>query len=235
MKYELEPYNRGVDNDELINDLKLAATEFNKTTLTIEEYDTIGKFHSTTFRRRFGSWINALRNAGLEIERKNQPITENDLFLNIENVWMNLGRQPKYCEMGKPLSKYSSGTYEYRFGSWRKALESFVKFINEEVQIQVKEEIYFVENDSTITKDDISLFKHKTKRNINWRLRFLVFRRDNFRCAIDGSSPATHPGITLHVDHIIPWDKGGETVLSNLQTLCSVCNIGKSNLDLIEN
>ena len=27
------------------------------------------------------------------------------------------------------------------------------------------------------------------------------------------------------------WAKGGETALENLQTLCSVCNIGKSDLE----
>ena len=37
--------------------------------------------------------------------------------------------------------------------------------------------------------------------------------------------------IILHVDHIKAWAKGGETVLENLQTLCSVCNIGKSDLE----
>ncbi|MFZ6816453.1 HNH endonuclease [Undibacterium sp. Rencai35W] len=29
---------------------------------------------------------------------------------------------------------------------------------------------------------------------------------------------------------MVPWSKGGETVLANLQTLCSVCNLGKSNV-----
>ena len=41
-------------------------------------------------------------------------------------------------------------------------------------------------------------------------------------------SPAKDPGVELHVDHIFPWSKGGETVLENLQTLCSRCNGGKS-------
>jgi len=36
--------------------------------------------------------------------------------------------------------------------------------------------------------------------------------------------------VTLHADHIKPWSKGGETVIENLQTLCSKCNIGKSDL-----
>ena len=43
-------------------------------------------------------------------------------------------------------------------------------------------------------------------------------------------SRAKGDNIELHIDHIIPWSKGGETVLENLQTLCSDCNLGKSNI-----
>jgi 5-methylcytosine-specific restriction endonuclease McrA len=57
-----------------------------------------------------------------------------------------------------------------------------------------------------------------------------VLQRDRFTCCACGASPALTPSIELHVDHIVPWSKGGETVLGNLQTLCSVCNLGKSNL-----
>ncbi|MBI5847426.1 MAG: HNH endonuclease [Nitrospirae bacterium] len=53
---------------------------------------------------------------------------------------------------------------------------------------------------------------------------------DRFTCRHCGASPAKMLGVELHVDHIIAWSKGGETVLSNLQTLCSKCNLGKSNL-----
>jgi len=38
-------------------------------------------------------------------------------------------------------------------------------------------------------------------------------------------------GVCLHVDHVKPWGKGGETVLENLQILCDVCNIGKSDVE----
>ena len=48
--------------------------------------------------------------------------------------------------------------------------------------------------------------------------------------AICGRSPAKDMNIELHVDHIMPYSKGGETVIENLQTLCSDCNLGKSNL-----
>jgi 5-methylcytosine-specific restriction endonuclease McrA len=65
---------------------------------------------------------------------------------------------------------------------------------------------------------------------VNWRLRYMILRRDNFRCVACGRSPATHPGTNLQIDHIIPWRAGGETEEKNLQTLCEMCNGGKSDL-----
>lgn len=71
---------------------------------------------------------------------------------------------------------------------------------------------------------------HTTSRSIGPRLRFQIFKRDNYRCCICGASPKIKDDIVLHVDHIIPWSKGGETLESNLQTLCSSCNLGKGNI-----
>ena len=50
-----------------------------------------------------------------------------------------------------------------------------------------------------------------------------------YKCCICGASPAKDPSVELHVDHIVPWSKGGETTIENLQTLCSRCNLGKSD------
>ena len=55
-----------------------------------------------------------------------------------------------------------------------------------------------------------------------------ILKRDNYRCVICGRGQKD--GVELHIDHIHPWSKGGETVFENLQTLCTVCNGGKSNL-----
>jgi len=30
-------------------------------------------------------------------------------------------------------------------------------------------------------------------------------------------------------DHIVPWSKGGKSVLENLQMLCTDCNLKKGN------
>lgn len=58
------------------------------------------------------------------------------------------------------------------------------------------------------------------------KMRHEVFKRDKYRCKECGS---TNKEGALHVDHIIPVSQGGMDELSNLQTLCSNCNIAKSN------
>lgn len=222
MKFKLNNYNRNISDEELVDDLKKVARSLNKNSVTRQEYDEGGICHSTTQIRRFGSWFNALKAAGLEESRTPPNVPEEVLFENLENVWIKLGRQPKYHEIAKPLSKYSVGTYENRFGGWRKALERFIDYVS----INSNQS-----NNGLTVGEESGLQKHKTPRTINWRLRFLVLKRDNFKCKNCGRAPAIDPGVILHVDHIKPWSKGGETILENLQTLCSKCNIGKSNLE----
>ena len=219
MKFQLEPHHRNTPNEELLSDLKQLAAQLGKTAVTIDEYNERGRFHSTTLSRRFGSWFKALDHAGLA-KTRNLHISNEQLFTNLVDVWTALGRQPKYQDLTSQTSKYSSGTYENRFGSWRRALEAFVRWADEGTA-QLAE-----------TPPRKRMSGHRTSRNINYRLRFLVMRRDNFKCRITGRSPATDPNVILEVDHIVPWDKGGETVMENLQTLAKDINVGKSNLDM---
>ena len=72
-------------------------------------------------------------------------------------------------------------------------------------------------------------YKHRTSRDPSMKLRFEILKRDNFKCCACGSSPAKDPAVELHIDHITPWSKGGETIEENLQILCSICNFGKGD------
>lgn len=232
MKFELEPDPRNISDNDLLNDIIRVSKLLDKKCITNYDYREYGEYGLTTIRRHFGLWSNAIKKAGLE-KTRNYNIPDEELFKNIEEIWIKLGRQPRSGDLEKPPSKYKQETYAYRFGSWRKALEKFVKYINQEEKPIVNKkssEFYDVKQ----LQEQPS--KHKTIRTISWRLRFIVMKRDNFRCCGSqtkqgcGWSPSTGTGRTLEVDHIIPWSKGGETVLDNLQTLCNVCNSGKSNL-----
>lgn len=223
MKFELEEFHYNISEEEMIADVGRVAERLKKNSVTMDEYKEFGKYSPSTLTRKMGSWFKILKKANMEMNRSPINISEEELFKNLEEVWIKLGKQPGWIETRKPLSKYSADTYANRFGSWRKALEKFVAYINNEENISSEEAIQKLKIEPST--------RHKTKRNINWRLRFVVMRRDNFKCKKCGRSPATDPQIILHVDHKKAWANGGETVLENLETLCSKCNIGKSNLE----
>ena len=61
-------------------------------------------------------------------------------------------------------------------------------------------------------------------------VRFDVLKRDR-KCVLCGAAPEIDSDVRLHVDHIVPRSKGGSNEMSNLQVLCSECNLGKSNRD----
>ena len=56
--------------------------------------------------------------------------------------------------------------------------------------------------------------------------RYAVLKRAGGRCQLCHTNERP-----LHVDHITPRSKGGANELTNLQALCSDCNLGKLNKD----
>ncbi len=226
MKFELNPFHRDTPSEVLLADLKRVAGELGQDTVSVSEYSQKGEFHPDTLIKRFGSWNRAVEQAQLT-KGMVFNLSDEDLFQNIEKVWVTLGRQPKATEVRRPLSNCSIRPYLTRFGSWHAALRCFVEYINQDkdrgdagtTELPVSPKV----------ADTATLPKRRTSREISHRLRFRILMRDGFRCRKCGSSPLNSPGIELHVDHILPWTKGGETVPDNLETKCATCNLGKGN------
>lgn len=213
MKFKIHKINKKIEITDLVSDL-IKVSELLGKAPTMAEYNSHGNFETSVFVRRFGSWNNALSRVGLNVN--NRQWTEIELLENIKSVWEQLGKQPTRRDMDKKeISKISSGAYLRVYKTWLNALLTFEKYMSNK------------NLDANIEESKVS---HKTTRDINLRLRYLILKRDNFKCCICGRSPATTPNLELHIDHIKPWSKGGETVIENLQTLCSDCNLGKSNL-----
>lgn len=226
--------DKEIKEDVLLADLVRVTKELNKQNISCNDYDKFGKYTYQTMRARFGSWNEAKQRAKLKVTKK-ADYTEKELFKNILELWTLLGRQPKYGEVISPNSKYHGSTYARKFGSWRSALEAFVEFINNEEKVVIesneKTNSKFIPiNTSEPNKTKKVVIRKRTTRNINLRLRFTILQRDNFSCNKCGRSPATDSSVILHVDHILPWSKGGETEIENLETLCKNCNLGKSNV-----
>lgn len=228
MKFELEESLRGAPDEELLEDMRRSAKSIGRDTITLAEYGEIGKTHPSTIQRRFGSWTKALKQAGLQPSRSKIGITDEELFENIKLLWTNLGRQPRYAEVKAPSSQFSAGTYENRFGSWSKALHEFVAWINSDSPDRPQQDIESGRG-SVDSSVKVGFEKRRTRREISDRQRFRILVRDGFRCKSCGASPLVQQGIELHVDHILPWSKGGETTDDNLETKCKQCNLGKGN------
>jgi len=214
----IRPSNAPVSNEEIINDLKAVAKELQKTTVTQKNYEANGNFDYTTVSRRFGTWNKALKEAGLSFSNESN-ISDERLYENILNLWQHFGRQPRRSDLTSEISSFSQSPYNRRFKTWTNSLQNFVNYANGE-DLELPNQI------EKNTKDKTK----KTGRDPSLRLRYKVLLRDNFTCKQCGASPAKDQNIELHIDHVIPWSKNGETTLENLQTLCSGCNLGKSNL-----
>lgn len=217
----------GIREDELLEDIRRSASEAGQSTITQTQYGRIGKCGANTVQRRFGSWQTALKLAGLNPSMSQYRIPDEDLFENLRAVWTSLGRQPTYSEMTEPSSAYSAKTYEQRFGSWSKALKAFVDWVNSDAEPARSVEADDPRGHSH--KPQIKACERRTKKHISERQRFRILQRDSVACKTCGASPAKQAGVELHVDHIVPWSKGGETTDDNLQTKCSRCNLGKGN------
>lgn len=205
-----------VADEELIADLKRVALNTGGNNVTQKVYADHGAFDCSTFIRRFSSWNKALETAGLPLSNE-VNVSDERLFENLLVLWQHLGRQPRRRELSSPPSRISQTPYNRRFGSWTSALHAFIEYAND----QGAEAPSQIESSSS---------RRQTGRDPSLRLRWRVLQRDHFTCCACGASPAITPGVDLHVDHVVPWSKGGDTVIENLQTLCSACNLGKSDV-----
>jgi len=207
--------NAPVSDKELLTDLKRVSEIAQTEKVTQKIYSEHGKHDASTVLRRFGTWNKALELVDLTISNESN-ITDEKLFENILLLWQHYGRQPRRAELALPPSTISQSAYRRRFTSWVSTLEHFVEYAHA--------------NDSTAPKTASSRGVRQTGRDPSLRLRFKVMLRDNFTRQHCGASPAKQLGVELHIDHIIPWMKGGETTIDNLKTLCLSCNLGKSNI-----
>lgn len=69
----------------------------------------------------------------------------------------------------------------------------------------------------------------KSQRQIDQRVAWQVFRRDNFKCVYCGADD-----VPLTVDHIVLWEHMGDTVPDNLNCSCKKCNKTRGSMDYDE-
>jgi hypothetical protein len=212
---------KALSDDELVAEMRRVAAGLGTDTLTAEAFDDTAAVSSAAIQSRFGSWKAGLERAGLRQSNLSHRWTEQDYFENLLRVWTLYGRAPKCSGMDRPPSKITAGAYKKRWGTWTKAQLAFIQSIEAQgATAKVR---------ASARTRTAAVLDPEDRHGIPLGLRYRVMKRDGFRCAICGVSPATTPGCVLHVDHVVPFSKGGKTVFDNLRTLCEPCNLGRGN------
>lgn len=117
---------------------------------------------------------------------------------------------------GKLYNKYHDNVYD------TDELEREVHDLMENEEVTDKKGIY----EYLLSGKDKSLAKKLSKRTFAKSDVRTAYERQGGICPICGQ----HFDIEeMHADHIMPWTKGGKTVVDNLQMLCSHCNATKSD------
>lgn len=221
------PENAEITKDELINELKRVSILLGTTCFSQKIFSEHSHICGSTISRKFGFFNKIMTEIGFTTPLKGRKYSDDERYENLLNVWTFYGRQPNYSEMKKEPSKVGPKAYVVRWGSWRNALLAFLDKINSDMSELNIEKENSKNDKQQQTKEKSTCIEHR--REIPVGLRFAVLKRDNYKCVLCGRSPSSTFGLELHIDHIIPFSKGGKTVENNLRALCSQCNIGKSD------
>jgi hypothetical protein len=220
-------FARSLTDEEIISEIRRVGQIVGDSPLTAEDLQQYASVGLGAIRGRFGTVREAIRAAGLSGSAHGRRYTDEECFENLLQVWTHLGRAPQYQEMKRPPSIVGPKAYIVRWKTWNRALHAFVQRVNSDNGGEEgREELAGVEHGpcgvkpSTTEEDD---------HNVRLGLRYKVLARDNFKCSLCGNSPAVDLRCRLHVDHILPWSKGGKTLAHNLRALCEQCNLGKGD------
>lgn len=209
----------GISSDDVIGAIQQLGTRLNRAP-TAPEMDAIGEYSTKVAQQRFGSWNNALQEAGYE-PHVIHGIPEPELLNEINRVIDQLGYVPskrifdRYC-------RFSAETYYRRYGTWGDALQA----AGHKPQSQSGGS-----SDLPRTKESTCL-----DYGPNWRTqRRRAIERDGHCCRTPGCEVTTEIhlerfGCGLAVHHIIPLrsyvDNRGNidyeraNALGNLVTVC---------------
>jgi len=220
----------------ILDELEKAAKHFNYFEFGYREFNEIADVSAGVVKKRFGTW-----GKGLEVLRKrlqekglnlsprphapNRVYSDKELFGEMGRIWQKVGQRPSKTEWEMSEPKFSYSNFKKRFGGWTNACLKFIEF---KMGADILADDFVLREKKDQHGSKIEYIKEKS-RDVPLGLRLKVLSRDNFRCIFCGKSPATDFGIKLHIDHVMPFSKGGHSVLDNLQTLCAECNLGKSN------
>lgn len=179
-----------------------------------------------------------------QISRVN--INKNNYFLYCQEI-SNIDKVGKYTNLHKSLNRKKLLSYEIKLFKKNtiKPTTQFVICVRLYCS-KINGSIYRSKYQEFYSEHILNLIKRLNNKNGNFyndkdiweslcrvergrvsnKMRFAIYKRDGYRCQICGKGQYFSD---LEIDHIKPIAKGGKSVYSNLQTLCSRCNKNKGD------
>jgi len=200
-----------VPDSELLTEIRRLSDESGEGP-TRAKMDTQGRFPASLIARRFGTWNDAIREAGLE-PAKRTSISNDELEYEFHRLRSSLGHVPSGVEM-EELGAFSKGVYNRRFGSWNEAVKSF------------GEEPRYTRDGDGEGVGYGTLWESRREE---------IIQRDEEECVVCGTSRENHQQEyrkDLHVHHIHPfideYERTGSYEIAhrseNLVTVCISCH-----------
>jgi hypothetical protein len=168
------------------------------------------------------SWISN-GNVADYMAKHQHDIDANELWLYFNNVieWVkttfdekNYRKEMHGLNWGMLYNVYHNNTYNAN------ELEAKIKALMEDDEVTEKKGVY----EYVLSGCSEDLAKKLSKRIFSNSDKRTAYERQNGICPICGNHYEYNEMVG---DHIVPWFRGGKTILDNLQMVCSKCNTGK--------
>ena len=167
---------------------------------------------------------------GLLVKRKDAIQKWEKSFLVWRNYYFNFYRDLRRAIKESPKGTLRARTIKgnvYYYLAYRDGKKVRTKYYGRKIPRELNEKIQLRKRlVAKLAKIKSLLYSLRISARPTQKLNsFAILERDNFTCQYCGRTPKE--GVKLHIDHIVPLDKGGDNSNSNPITSCHKCNLGK--------